>query len=108
MSQSNNYGQRVVAIAEIQQVVAEHFDIPEAKMRSRQRMRMYARPRQVAMYLARVMTDRTYQEIGRRFGGKHYSTAMHASKHIRCLLSDDRDIAAAVDAILDRLGVPKL
>ncbi|MEE8227522.1 MAG: chromosomal replication initiator protein DnaA, partial [Kiloniellales bacterium] len=69
---------RRVTIEEIQKRVAEHFNIRMADMHSARRARAVARPRQVAMYLAKQLTPRSLPEIGRKFGGRDHTTVMHA------------------------------
>ena len=73
---------RRVTIEEIQKRVAEHFNIRIADMHSARRARSVARPRQVAMYLAKQLTTRSLPEIGRKFGGRDHTTVMHAVKKI--------------------------
>jgi len=58
-----------------------------------------ARPRQVAMYLAKKLTPRSLPEIGRRFGGRDHTTVMHAVKRIEELRASDREIDADVTAL---------
>ena len=74
--------ERRVTIDEIQKRVAEHFNIRLAEMTSARRARAVARPRQVAMYLAKQLTSRSLPEIGRKFGGRDHTTVMHAVRKI--------------------------
>ena len=67
-----------MTIEEIQKKVAEYFKIRLADMTSARRARQVARPRQVAMYLAKQITQRSLPEIGRRFGNRDHTTVMHA------------------------------
>ena len=69
---------RKVTIEEIQKRVAEHFNIRLSEMYSSRRARAVARPRQIAMYLAKQLTARSLPEIGRKFGGRDHTTVMHA------------------------------
>ena len=79
-----------ITIEEIQKKVAEHFNIRITDMHSPRRSRSVARPRQVAMYLAKSITSRSLPEIGRKFGGRDHTTVMHAVKKIEELkLHDD-------------------
>ncbi|MFN3400569.1 MAG: chromosomal replication initiator protein DnaA, partial [Ferrovibrio sp.] len=82
---------RKVTIEEIQKRVAEHYSIRFADMHSPRRARAVARPRQVAMYLAKQLTSRSLPEIGRKFGGRDHTTVMHAVRKIEEL----REIDAA-------------
>ena len=85
--------ERRVTIDEIQKKVAEHFNIKMAEMTSARRARIVARPRQVAMYLAKQLTPRSLPEIGRKFGGRDHTTVMHAVKKIEELTAADRALA---------------
>ncbi len=67
---------------EIQRRVSEHYNIRLSEMIGPKRVRTYARPRQMAMYLAKHMTNRSLPEIGRRFGGRDHTTVMHFSIHV--------------------------
>jgi len=78
-----------VTIEEIQKKVAEHFNIRITDMHSPRRSRSVARPRQVAMYLAKSITSRSLPEIGRKFGGRDHTTVMHAVRKIEELKSTD-------------------
>ena len=80
---------RRVTIEEIQKRVAEHFNIRLADMHSARRARAVARPRQVAMYLAKQLTSRALPEIGRKFGGRDHTTVMHAVRKVEELRSAD-------------------
>jgi chromosomal replication initiator protein len=80
---------RRVTIEEIQKRVAEHFNIRLADMHSARRARAVARPRQVAMYLAKQLTSRSLPEIGRKFGGRDHTTVMHAVRRVEELRSAD-------------------
>ena len=96
--------QRRVTIDEIQKRVGEHFDLKPLDMVSARRARAVARPRQIAMYLAKRLTTRSLPEIGRKFGGRDHSTVIHAVKRIEELRDTDRDVDAAVRVLLSELG----
>ncbi len=91
--------ERRVTIDEIQKAVAEHFTIKMAEMTSSRRARIVARPRQVAMYLAKQLTSRSLPEIGRKFGGRDHTTVMHAVKRIEELIASDRALAEDVELL---------
>jgi chromosomal replication initiator protein len=91
--------ERQVTIDEIQKKVAEHFTIKMAEMTSSRRARVVARPRQVAMYLAKQLTSRSLPEIGRKFGGRDHTTVMHAVKKIEELIALDRAFAEDVELL---------
>ncbi len=84
---------RRVTIEEIQKRVAEHFNIRLADMYSARRARAVARPRQVAMYLAKQLTSRSLPEIGRKFGGRDHTTVMHAVRKVEELRETDSAFA---------------
>jgi chromosomal replication initiator protein len=91
--------ERRVTIDEIQRRVAEHFNIKLSEMMSDRRARVVARPRQVAMYLAKQLTTRSLPEIGRKFGGRDHTTVMHAVRKIEELTVSDRALAEDVDLL---------
>ncbi|MTJ82523.1 MAG: chromosomal replication initiator protein DnaA [Telmatospirillum sp.] len=90
---------RRITIEEIQKKVAEHFNIRLADMHSARRARQVARPRQVAMYLAKQLTSRSLPEIGRKFGGRDHTTVMHAVKKIEELRSADSTFAEDIELL---------
>jgi chromosomal replication initiator protein len=83
---------RKLTIEEIQRKVAEHYNIRLADMVGPKRLRNIARPRQVAMYLAKALTLRSLPEIGRRFGGRDHTTIMHGVKRIEELIATDSQL----------------
>ena len=90
---------RRITIEDIQKRVAEHYNIRIAEMHSARRARAVARPRQVAMYLAKQLTSRSLPEIGRKFGGRDHTTVMHAVRRIHELTETDRNLAEDVDLL---------
>ena len=90
---------RRVTIEEIQKRVAEHFNIRISDMSSARRARAVARPRQVAMYLAKQLTSRSLPEIGRKFGGRDHTTVMHAVRKVEELRSTDTSFSEDVDLL---------
>lgn len=95
----------VTSIARIQSVVASHFGLCLSDMSSHSRLRRFARPRQVAMYLARQLTPRTLPEIGRSFGNRDHTTVMHAVSRIAKLVAEDEDFRERVEAVRGALVV---
>ncbi len=91
--------ERRVTIDEIQRRVAEHFNIRLGEMTSERRARAVARPRQVAMYLAKQLTTRSLPEIGRKFGGRDHTTVMHAVRKIEELKATDPLLAEDVELL---------
>ena len=90
---------RKVTIDEIMRKVAEHYNIRMSDMLSPRRTRTVARPRQVAMYLSKHLTQRSYPEIGRRFGGRDHTTVLHAVRKIEELKSIDSQISDDVELL---------
>ena len=95
--------QRRVTIDEIQKLVSQHFELRPLDLVSARRARAVARPRQIAMYLAKRLTTRSLPEIGRKFGGRDHSTVIHAVKRIEELRDTDRDVDNAVRVLMREL-----
>ena len=95
--------QRRVTIDEIQKLVSQHFELKPLDLISARRARAVARPRQIAMYLAKRLTTRSLPEIGRKFGGRDHSTVIHAVRRIDQLRDTDRDVDGAVRVLLREL-----
>jgi chromosomal replication initiator protein len=91
--------ERRITIDEIQKKVAEHFNIKLGEMTSDRRARAVARPRQVAMYLAKLLTMRSLPQIGRKFGGRDHTTVMHAVRKIDELMRTDPSLAEDVELL---------
>ncbi|MBO9576532.1 MAG: chromosomal replication initiator protein DnaA [Sphingobium sp.] len=94
---------RRITIDEIQKVCAAHYRIDASEMRSQRRARAVARPRQVAMYLAKKLTPRSLPEIGRIFGGRDHSTVIHAVKTIEAMRLDNPEMDADIRALQRQL-----
>ncbi len=90
---------RRVTIEEIQRKVAEHWNIRLSDMSSARRARAVARPRQVAMYLAKQLTSRSLPEIGRKFGNRDHTTVMHAVSRVTELMGLDAAFAEDVELL---------
>lgn len=88
-----------IRIEEIQRIVAKHYNVSKAELLSSRRTRNIVKPRQVAMYLAKVMTPRSLPEIGRRFGGRDHTTVLHAVRKIEDLSGKDAAIAQEMDLL---------
>ncbi|KUF09622.1 chromosomal replication initiator protein DnaA [Pseudoponticoccus marisrubri] len=91
--------ERKVSIDEIQRKVAEHYNIRLSDMIGPKRVRNFARPRQVAMYLCKQLTSRSLPEIGRRFGGRDHTTVMHGVRRIEELRQQDGQIDEDVEML---------
>ncbi|MCC1493060.1 chromosomal replication initiator protein DnaA [Cognatishimia sp. F0-27] len=91
--------ERKISIDEIQRKVAEHYNIRLGDLIGPKRVRNFARPRQVAMYLCKHLTSRSLPEIGRRFGGRDHTTVMHGVKRIEELRQQDSQIDEDVEML---------
>jgi len=91
--------ERKITVEEIQRKVSDHYNIRLSDMIGPKRLRSYARPRQVAMYLCKHMTSRSLPEIGRRFGGRDHTTVMHGVKRIEELKVSDGQIAEDLELL---------
>ncbi|WP_432817309.1 chromosomal replication initiator protein DnaA [Sulfitobacter sp. JB4-11] len=85
--------ERKISVEEIQRTVSDHYNIRLSDMLGPKRLRSFARPRQVAMYLCKLLTSRSLPEIGRRFGGRDHTTVMHGVRRIEELEQSDEQIA---------------
>lgn len=92
-----------ITIDEIQRTVCQFYRVDRTEMGSKRRARAVVRPRQVAMYLAKVLTPRSYPEIGRKFGGRDHSTVIHAVRLIEDLRTRDADMDGDVRSLLRQL-----
>jgi chromosomal replication initiator protein len=90
---------RRVTIQEIQKRVAEHWSIRVTEMSSARRSRNIARPRQVAMYLAKQLTQKSLPDIGRHFGDRDHTTVMHAVARVTALMATDAAFAEDVELL---------
>ena len=91
--------ERKITIEEIQRQVAEHYNIRLSELLGPKRLRAFARPRQVAMYLCKQLTSRSLPEIGRRFGGRDHTTVMHGVRRIEELKTQDGQIAEDIEML---------
>ncbi|MEM9429841.1 MAG: chromosomal replication initiator protein DnaA [Pseudomonadota bacterium] len=91
--------ERKVTVDEIIRKVSEHYNVRMADMLGPRRSRNVARPRQVAMYLAKTLTTKSLPEIGRRFGGRDHTTVIHAVRKIEELSAIDSQIADDVELL---------
>jgi len=95
--------ERKVTVDMIQKATAEHYGLKQADLISERRARAVARPRQVAMWLAKQITTRSLPDIGRRFGGRDHTTVLHAVRRIEALKADDPALARDCDVLLRKL-----
>lgn len=90
---------RLISVEDIQRHVSAHYNIRTNDMFSNRRAAAIARPRQIAMYLAKDLTSLSYPAIGRSFGGRDHTTVMHAVKKIEQLIAEDNHLNADVDLL---------
>lgn len=93
---------RRIRIEDIQKVVARHYNVTKHDLLSARRTRTIVRPRQIAMYLAKTMTPRSFPEIGKRFGGRDHTTVLHAVRKIEGMVTADETLAQEIE-LLKRL-----
>lgn len=93
----------MTSLAVITETVGHDCNVTTAEMRSQSRLARHARPRQIAMYLARKLTSRSYPEIGRYFGGRDHTTALHGYRRIEHLIVMDDHMAARVEGLRFKL-----
>ena len=91
--------ERKITVEEIQRKVSDYYNIRKSDIIGPKRLRSFARPRQVAMYLSKQLTSRSLPEIGRRFGGRDHTTVMHGVKRIEELKQTDGQIAEDVEML---------
>ncbi|ADZ68440.1 chromosomal replication initiator protein DnaA [Polymorphum gilvum] len=90
---------RRVKIEDIQRVVSKHYNVTKADLLSARRTRTIVRPRQIAMYLAKVMTPRSLPEIGRRFGNRDHTTVLHAVRKVEEMARADIGLAQELELL---------
>jgi chromosomal replication initiator protein len=96
--------QRKVTIDSIQKAVAEQFGLRLAEIKAKNNSRAIVYPRQIAMYLAKHMTDSSLPEIGRQFGGKHHTTVLHSIEKIDTVRKNDKDLNRMLNKLTETLG----
>ncbi len=94
---------KIVAMDDIEEAVAGRFHVKVSELKSRRRSKTLVHPRQIAMYLCREMTDASFPEIGRHFGGKDHTTIIHACKQITKALEADHTLRATLDSLKDQI-----
>ncbi|MET3588954.1 chromosomal replication initiator protein [Bartonella silvatica] len=93
-----------IRIEEIQRTVARHYNVSKQDLLSNRRTRTVVKPRQVAMYLAKMLTPRSLPEIGRRFGGRDHTTVLHAVRKIEDLVCGDQTLAKELELLKRLIG----
>ena len=97
---------KAVTIDWIQKVVAEHYDIRLADMTSHRRPANIAIPRQIAMHLARELTNASLKEIGEAFGGRDHGTVIHACKAVKKKAGAHEDFRRTLSSLVERVKKP--
>ena len=92
-----------VTVELIQKIVAEHYDLPVEKLKEKTRKRFVVRARQLSMYLAKQLSNKSLKHIGNAFGGRDHSTVIHACRSIESLLENDTRFKSEVSNISKRL-----
>ena len=95
---------RKISIEAIQRAVAEQFGMRVAELKQKNNSRQIVVPRQIAMYLAKQLTEASLPEIGRQFGGKHHTTVMHSISKIDEQRRTDKDLSRTVNKLMETLG----
>ena len=95
---------RKITIEAIQRTVAEHFGMKVPELKQKNNSRQIVVPRQIAMYLAKQMTEASLPEIGRQFGGKHHTTVMHSIAKIDEQRRQDKDLNRTVNKLMESLS----
>jgi chromosomal replication initiator protein len=95
---------RKITIEAIQRAVAENFGMRVAELKQKNNSRQIVVPRQIAMYLAKQLTEASLPEIGRQFGGKHHTTVMHSISKIDEQRRNDKDLNRTVNKLMETLG----
>ena len=93
---------RRVRIDDILRTVSKHYGVNRGDLLSGRRNRSIVRPRQIGMYLAKLLTSRSLPEIGRRFGNRDHTTVLHAIRKIEQLMNDDTQLREEIE-LLKRL-----
>lgn len=93
-----------ITIPMVQKIVADYYKITVDDLKARSNMRQVLVPRQVAMYLCKQLTKKSYPEIARQFGGKHHTTVMHSVEKIDQLISSDRQLDSVIKRLTDSIG----
>ena len=95
---------RKITIEAIQRAVAEQFGMRVAELKQKNNSRQIVVPRQIAMFLAKQLTEASLPEIGRQFGGKHHTTVMHSISKIDDLKRTDKDLGRTLSKLMETLG----
>jgi chromosomal replication initiator protein len=92
-----------ITIADIQKVVGEHFDVKLEDFKAKKRTKAIAFPRQIAMYLARELTDFSLPKIGDEFGGRDHTTVIHAHEKIEKEMQNDTNLRQTIETLIEKI-----
>ena len=95
---------RVITLEDVQDVVARRFQVKVSELKSKRRTKTVVHPRQIAMYLSRELTDASFPEIGRDFGGKDHTTIIHACRQIEKAMDNDTSLRTTVERLKDEIS----
>lgn len=94
---------KVITVEDVQEMVANRFHIKVAELKSKRRTKTFVHPRQIAMYLSRELTDASFPEIGRDFGGKDHTTIIHACKLVGKAKETDASLRAMLESLKEEI-----
>jgi chromosomal replication initiator protein len=94
---------KIVAMDDIQEAVCAQFHVKMTELKSRRRSKTLVHPRQIAMYLCRELTDASYPEIGRQFGGKDHTTIIHACRQVAKAKETDTVLQSAIETLKEHI-----
>lgn len=94
---------KIVAMEDIQEAVCSQFHVKMTELKSRRRSKTLVHPRQIAMYLCRELTDASYPEIGRQFGGKDHTTIIHACRQVAKAKETDAALHATIETLKEQI-----
>lgn len=94
---------KIVAMDDIQEAVCAQFHVKMTELKSRRRSKTLVHPRQIAMYLCRELTDASYPEIGRQFGGKDHTTIIHACRQVAKAKETDTVLQSAIETLKEQI-----
>ncbi len=95
---------KIITMDDIQETVAARFHVKISDMKSRRRSKTLVHPRQIAMYLCRELTDSSFPEIGRQFGGKDHTTIIHACKQIKKAKDNDSALTSTLESLKNQIA----
>ncbi len=95
---------KFITLEDVQEIVANRFNVKISELKSKRRTKTLVHPRQIAMFLSRELTDSSFPEIGREFGGKDHTTIMHACRQIEKALNDDTALRTTIESLKDEIS----